>query len=87
MSKVKDIDSRTICIQLIDGSKINGQLNLNRKQGYDRISDLVSSGREPFLVVFNATLYEHGLENPIKHQTIFVNKDQIVFATPDGTQY
>ncbi len=48
--KTKD---RIIRIKLIDGSQVNGQVNLNRDPQYGRLSDLVASEREPFLILFN----------------------------------
>ena len=85
-TKSKEIESRTLRIQLTDGSKINGQVNINRTLGYDRVSDLINSNQERFLVVFNATLYEKELENPVKMKVIFINKGSIMFCTPDETQ-
>jgi hypothetical protein len=80
------MDIRTIHIQLIDGTKIDGQVNINREPGHDRLSDLIETNREPFLVVFNATTYTDELQNPLRHQTIFVNKEHIIWATPDDNQ-
>ena len=86
MSMLREIEIRTICIKLIDGTKINGQVNINREQGYDRLSDLLETNNEPFLIVFNATQYENGFDSPVKPPTIFVNKRHIVWATPDEDQ-
>ncbi len=84
--KTKEINSRIIRIKLTDGTKINGQVNINRNPKYDRVSDLVATNNEPFLVVFQAQVYEVGLDTPIKQPTIFVNKQHILWATPDETQ-
>lgn len=85
MGKVKKIESRIIRIKLIDGTSISGQVNLKREPGHDRLSDLVGNS-ESFLIVINATLNEVGLDNPIRHKTIFVNKDHIIFATPEESE-
>jgi hypothetical protein len=60
----KETKDCIIRIQLIDGSQVNGQVNLNRDPQYDRLSDLVASEREPFLVLSNATIHQADLENP-----------------------
>ncbi|MCD4718275.1 MAG: hypothetical protein K8S13_00230 [Desulfobacula sp.] len=86
MAKLREMDIRTIHIKLIDGSKINGQVNINREPGHDRLSDLIATNKEPFLVVFNATTHEDELENLLRHRTLFVNKKHIIWATPDEDQ-
>ena len=86
MSKLREMEIRTIHIKLIDGSKINGQVNINREPGHDRLSDLIETKNEPFLIVFNATTYEDELENRLRHRTLFVNKRHIIWATPDEDQ-
>ncbi len=83
---MKEIESRTIRIQLVSGTKISGQININRDDGHDRLSDLISSDRGSFLVAFNVTLNRADLDKPVKHKTMFINKDHIEYATPDDTQ-
>ena len=85
-TKSKEIESRTLRIQLTDGTRVNGQVNINRTSGYDRVSDLINSDRERFLVVFNATLYEKEIDNPVRMKVMFINKDSIMYCTPDETQ-
>jgi hypothetical protein len=77
------IDSRGIKLKLIDGSYLNGQVNLNRDPRYDRLSDLVSSDREPFLVLFAAKSYSKKKDSPMEHETLFVNKNFIIWAEPN----
>ncbi len=86
MSISKEIESRIIRMKLTDGTQINGQVNIKRNPSYDRLSDLVATTREPFLVVFKATLYEAGLNIPVRLPTIFVNMQPIMWSTPDETQ-
>ena len=81
VSPNKDIKGCIIRIKLIDGSKINGRVNLNGNDDFDRLSDLVASGQKPFLVFFDATVYEVGIENPVKYKTLFVNKNHIIWAS------
>ena len=85
-SQFKEIKDRNIRIKLIDGSQINGQVNINRSSQYNRLSDLIASDREPFLVIANATVNYTDFENPITHKTLFVNKNHIIWASPDETQ-
>ena len=82
----KDINSRTIRIALVDGTQINACVNIDRETGYDRLSDLISSDREPFLILMNAIMYTGGLNSPEKHETLFINKDHILWATPEEEQ-
>ncbi len=81
----KDINSQTIRITLSDGTQINACVNIDREPGYDRLSDLVSA-QEPFLILMNATMYMPNLDKPVKHETLFINKDHIVWATPVDDQ-
>ena len=82
----KDINSHTIRVALVDGTQINACVNIDRAPGYNRLSDLISSDREPFLILMNSTLYKAGFENPEKHETLFINKDHILWATPEDKQ-
>ncbi len=82
-----DVNSRIIRVKLVDGTEINGQVNINRDPGYDRLSDLLGSVHENFLILYNTTMYyRDGLDNPVKCKTIFINKNHIVYARPDDTQ-
>ncbi len=82
----KEINDRTIKIKLVDGSRINGRVNINRNKGFDRVSDLVSNSQEPFLILIDATAYEADIEIPVKYKTLFVNKNHIIWASPDDAQ-
>jgi len=83
---VKDVKDRIIRLKLADGTLVNGQVNINRDQGYDRVSDLVANYREPFLILYNVTVHNGNIDNPIKHKTLFINKDHIIWAEPDEDQ-
>ena len=78
-----DINTRNLRLALVDGSQINACVNIDRQPGYDRVSDLISSSREPFLILMNATMHKSGIGTPMQHDTIFVNKDHIVWAIPE----
>ena len=85
-SSARPINSRILRLKLIDGTLISGQVNINQEHGYDRVSDLLASPEESFLNLFNVTVYDKESENPIKHETLFVNKQQIIWAKPDDDQ-
>jgi len=82
----KDINSRTIRVTLVDGTQISACVNIDREPGYNRLSDLISSDGEPFLVLMNSTLFKPGHEKPTKHETLFINKDHILWASPEDQQ-
>ena len=45
-------DSKIIMIKLVDGTQINGTVNISKgPQGYDRLSDLIGSSNEEILVL------------------------------------
>ena len=82
----RQIQGRIVRLKMVDGTLVNGQVNIDREEGYDRLSDLVSSRQEPFLILFDVTLYRTTLENPEKLKTLFVNKNHIIWAVPDEDQ-
>jgi hypothetical protein len=79
----RDINSGIIKVTLVDGTQISACVNLDRQPGYNRVSDLISSDREPFLILMNSTMYKKGFESPLKYETLFINKDHIMWATPE----
>ena len=79
----REVMDRGIRIKLIDGTYIKAKINIQRAPGYDRLSDVIASKNEPFLVLFDAASYHSSLSEPIKNKTLFVNKDHIISASPD----
>ncbi len=79
----RQIEERVIRIKLTDGTQIHAKINIKRDPGYDRLSDIVASSKEPFLVLSNATSYHKDFTEPVQHRTLFVNKDHIMWASPD----
>ncbi len=84
----KKTENRIIRLKLIDKTLITGQINLNRNtiNEHDRLSDLLTQNSDQFLVVFAATEMRDDLEQGIKHKTIFINKNHILWATPEEYQ-
>lgn len=85
-SASQEVNARIIRLKLVDGTLVNGQVNINRDHGYDRLSDLVANFREPFLILYNVTVRYETEDNPVKHKTLFINKDHILWAEPDEDQ-
>lgn len=82
----KATKDRLIRLKLVDGTVVSGQVNINREPGYDRLSDMVVSYREPFLVLFSVTVTHKDHDAPVKHKTLFINKNHILWAAPDEDQ-
>jgi DUF4097 and DUF4098 domain-containing protein YvlB len=85
-AKNKNVKPRIIRLKLVDGTLVNGQVNINRDQGYDRVSDLLTNNRESFLILYNVTAHPGNIDNPIRYKTLFINKDHIIWAEPDEDQ-
>lgn len=86
MPKYKPIENRIVHLETINGYTITGQTNINRDPGYNRLSDLLDTKDEGFIVLSNATRTRADWEKPIQHKTLMVNRDHIVWATPDEDQ-
>ena len=71
-------EPRTVTIKLTDGSLIRGQVNLyHEEMVLNRVSDLFTRDKDPFLVVFGALM--EGLTN----QVLIVNKQNIIWIAPE----
>lgn len=74
-SKAKyETDYRTVTIKTIDGSTVQGKVNISPNQ---RVSDLLTLQKGPFLVVVEASYME------CTRKTLFINKDHIVWIEPE----
>ena len=82
----RSVEARIIRLKLIDGTLVNGQVNIKRNAGYDRLSDLITNDGEPFLVMYNVTAHPGHIDNPIQYKTLFINKIHIIWAEPDEDQ-
>lgn len=67
-------DYRTITIKTVDGSTINGKVNLTSQQ---RVSDLFTRNESQFLIIVDAVTREGD------GKILFVNKDHIIWAEPE----
>ena len=82
----KEIDSRVVRLKLVDGTHVEGHVNLNRTPGYERVSDLVTENPERFLVLFSVSVKRTMEGPPVFHKTLFINRDHIIWAAPDEDQ-
>ncbi len=77
----RTIDARTVTIKLVDGSLVNGKINLHRSDvDVQRVSDLFTKVTDPFIVVFDATA--EGKSGRI----LILNKRNIVWIAPEDEQ-
>jgi hypothetical protein len=67
-------DYRTVTIKTIDGSTVQGRVNISPNQ---RVSDLLTLQKGPFLVVVEASYQD------VRGKTLFINKGHIVWIEPD----
>ena len=82
----KTIEARILRLTMANGDQINGQVNIRRVPGYDRASDLIANNDENFLVLMNATVNSKENETSVRHKTLFVNKDHIIWAAPEDKE-
>ncbi len=82
----KKVDGRILRITMINGDRINGQVNIERMPGYDRVSDLLSYNEEQFLVLMNASVSQKGIDTPVRHKVLLINKNHIIWAVPDDEE-
>ena len=87
MAPSRETKNRVVRIKLVDGSMINGQVNINKGDtGYDRLSDLLESSKEKFITIVNVACYQKEIEEPLKSEVLFLNKSHILWAVPEITQ-
>lgn len=69
-----ETDYRTITLKTIDGSTVQGKVNIAPNQ---RVSDLLELQKGPFLIVVDATYQD------CRGKTLFINKNYIVWIEPE----
>ena len=69
-----ETDYRTVTIKTIDGSTVQGKVNISPNQ---RISDLLTLQKGQFLVVVDSSYMD------CSGKTLFINKDHIVWIEPE----
>jgi len=74
----REVEPRDVTLKLTDGSVIRGQVNLfHEEMRMNRVSDLFTRVKEPFIVLFGATF--EGKQD----QVLIVNKQNIVWICPE----
>jgi hypothetical protein len=78
----RKVEARLVTIKLVDGSLVNGKINLHRSDvEIQRVSELFTRVADPFIVVFDATA--EGKSGRV----LILNKRNIIWITPeDGPQ-
>jgi hypothetical protein len=74
----RKVNARTVTIKLVDGSLVNGKINLHRSDvDISRVSDLFTKISDPFIVVFDATA--EGKTGRV----LILNKRNIIWIAPE----
>jgi hypothetical protein len=74
----KKIDARYVTIKMVDGSLIQGKVNLHRGDAeVQRVSDLFTKLTEPFIVVFDATA------EGVSGRVLILNKINVAWVSPE----
>jgi hypothetical protein len=72
------IDARKVTIKMVDGSLIQGKLNLLHDEAVvQRVSDIFTKLTDPFIVVFDATA--EGKSGRV----IILNKQNVAWVSPE----
>ena len=73
----RKLEAREITVKLVDGSLIKGMINLhNDEHMIQRVSEIFTQVKDPFLVVFDATFEgESG-------RVLIINKHNIIWPSP-----
>ncbi len=71
-------EPRQVTMKLTDGSLLRGQVNLFYEEiVLNRVSDLFTRNKDPFIVVFGVKLEE------TSSQVVIVNKENIIWIAPE----
>ena len=72
------IDARKVTIKLVDGSLVQGKINLlNDQEVVQRVSDIFTKLTDPFVVLFDVT--EEGRSGRV----LILNKRNIAWVSPE----
>ena len=72
------IDARKVTIKMVDGSLVQGKVNLlNDESEVQRVSDIFTKRTDPFVVVFDATA--EGKSGRV----IILNKNNVAWVSPE----
>jgi hypothetical protein len=72
------IDARRVSIKLVDGSLVQGKVNLlNDEAVVQRVSDIFTKLTDPFVVVFDATA------EGTSGRVLILNKNNVAWVAPE----
>ncbi len=75
----RKMQAREITLKLVDGSVVKGKINLhNDEHMVQRVSEVFTQVKDPFLVVFDATFEGQG------GRVMVVNKHNVIWASPEN---
>ena len=74
----RKLTARELTVKLVDGSVVKGKINLHHDEHMiQRVSEIFTQIKDPFLVVFDATFEgESG-------RVLIINKQNIIWALPE----
>jgi hypothetical protein len=72
--KKQEITTGNISLRTVDGSVIRGKINMENNE---RISDVLTKGESPYLVVFDAST------SSVVGKVFIVNKQHIIWVEPE----
>ncbi len=73
----KRLNPKGVMLKLADGSVATGKVNLAQdEEAVSRVSELFTTVRDPFIVLFDATLAGQG------GQVLVINKSHILWMSP-----
>lgn len=78
-----DVQRKFIRLKLIDGTQINGQIDLSSSPGFDQVSDIISNQKEAFLTLEQVTIYGTDFQTREKYKVLHVNKVHILWVEPE----
>lgn len=79
MDNDKEIKEGKVIIRLLDGSTVKGKVNIIAEGTFfERISDIFAVGRNPFVVVFDATIEAKA------EKVMIINKNSISWVIPEN---
>jgi len=71
------IEARKVIIKLVDGSLVQGKVNLLNDEAVQRVSDIFTKLTDPFVVLFDATAEGRS------GRVLILNKNNVAWVSPE----
>ncbi len=78
-----DVQRKFIRLKLIDGTQVNGQVDLSTSPIFDRVSDIISNENDTFITLEQVTIYGTDFQTREKYRTLYINKAHILWVEPE----